>query len=460
LLSSPIIQRLREQETIVTNALASLSERLGSRHPEILSKQEELTNTRLQIMIESRKILESLKISLTGAKERVKRLDAGIAETRAAARKSTVEDVTLQDLLNQATAKRATFQSYLSRVQAATDAESNPLPNATIASPAFVPLHSNSMSIALIGPIGGFVGFILGSALVLLLETTRKPIYDGTELVDATGFAGLGEVPNGSGRRLKLPDLVIKDPHSAVTESVRGVWAGLRGIGKSRMSNVVIVTSTLPAEGKTSLVVALGRIAAMDGVRTVVVDCDFRKPAVGSMLGNHQAADDVVWVDEMLDESGAISVTLCRDESSGLSYLPAAGTLQNPHAALAGQKFTQLLSLLRREFDLILIDTPPVLNVSDTVTLVHHADILIYAAAWARTPRHLIKETVRRLKVSAGTQTFSVLTRVKQSKDAIGYYKGYGKHGRTTGMLLPHGGRDRIPPRMRLQRIQNHSARA
>lgn len=442
LLASPVVQRLREQETAVGGAFAALSERMGAKHPDILARREELSNTRLQIVIESRKVLQSLRSALAGAQERTRRLERGIAEAQAAARTSSVEDVTLQGLLGQAVEKRKVYQSYMTRLQQVTDAQLTSLPAARIASAATPPLGPNGMGPLLAGPFGGIFGLLLGAGILVARDANRRRIYSSEELADVTGFPRLGEIPDGDTRRKgDLPDLVLRAPLDAASESARGLLAGVRSLSHVQRSCVLMVTSTVPGEGKTSLVLALGRIAAMDGVRTVVVDCDFRMPAVARALGVPREPGPSAWIDEALQSGSTPMIRLSRDARTGLAYLPAAGTLDNPQSALSSARFDDVIRSLRREFDLILLDTPPVFNVSDSVTLARHADLLFYAAAWGRTPHRLIREGVERLNLRPEVRAFSVLTRVKPSKVATGYYRGYPRKGRATAAILPGSGR-------------------
>jgi Mrp family chromosome partitioning ATPase len=275
------------------------------------------------------------------------------------------------------------------------------------------------------GGLAGLAGFALGGAFLIAIEMTRKRIFNGDELVQATGFSRLGDVPDASGwRRKRLADVVVSKPFFAAGESVRGLWINL--CASVNETKVVMVTSSLPEEGKTSLVVALGRMAAMDGTRVVVIDCDFRKAGIRAFFGDPPDGDHVTWVDELLNGDGDVAnVRFQKDRLTDMMYLPAAGSLDTPHMALTGPRLEQLIVRLRQDFDLILIDSPPVLNVADPVILIRHADILLYVASWARTPRKLIVEAVRRLNVPETTAAFSVLTRVKPSRSRGGYYTGY-----------------------------------
>jgi polysaccharide biosynthesis transport protein len=428
-LASALIQRLREQEATVSSRLSRLSRDLGPRHPEAQALQEELSNLRSQITAETRKVILSLQSEYAVAQQRVLKLETTIAEARTAAERSAKDDVILQQLVREANAKRGVFEAYLSRVQQTAHSANGPSPGARIASAALVPQVGQRPSVPVMGGLAGLAGFALGGAFLIAIEVTRKRIFNGDELVQATGFSRLGDVPDASGwRRQRLADVVVTKPFVAAGESVRGLWINL--CASVSETKVVMVTSSLPEEGKTSLVVALGRMAAMDGARVAVVDCDFRKAGIRAFFGDPPAGDHVTCVDELLNGAGEIAdIRFQKDRLTGMMFLPAAGSLAAPHVALTGPRLEQLIVKLRQDFDLILIDSPPVLNVADPVILIRRVDVLLYVASWARTPRKMIVEAVRRLNVPETTAAFSVLTRVKPSRSRGGYYTGY-KHAR------------------------------
>jgi len=285
-----------------------------------------------------RKVILSLQTDYAVARQHVVELEANIAEARTAAERSAKDDVTLQQLIKEADAKRGVFQAYLSRVQQTAHSAADPSPGARIASPALVPQVGYGPSVPIMSGLAGLAGFALGGAFLISIEATRKRIFNGDELVQATGFSRLGDVPDASGwRRRRLADVVVSKPFFAVGESVRGLWINLCASGHH--TKVVMVTSSLPEEGKTSLVVALGRMAAMDGARVAIIDCDFRKAGIRAFFGDPPAGEPVTWVDELLNGTSDISdIRFQTDHVTGMMYLPAAGSLNTPHVALDRSK--------------------------------------------------------------------------------------------------------------------------
>lgn len=423
-LASPLIQGLRQQEAQVARNLSSMSERLGPRHPQIRAVTEELANVRSQIAGEIRKIWQSLRRDLTIAQAQVQGLEQRIAAVQARAQAAAGKDVELQQLIKEAEAKRVIYQSYMARVEQTAAGETGPLPDVRIASAAVVPIKPSGPNKKAIAAFAGMAGLSLAGAGVLLRDATRGRVFSGDELAKLTHFPAFGTIPVVRGRRhgsSRLPDAVVTAPQLDAAESVRGLWAGLRSARQGWTPKVVMVTSSVPGEGKTSLVTALGRVAALDGARVLLIDADFRMPTVGSFLRQEPGE----YVDELLAENEPPEAALRIDHQTGMMYLPASGRVKNPQAVLTSQQMAMLLQDARANFDLVLIDTPPVLRVSDPVMLAAHADAILFVGAWAQTHRNTAAAAARRLKVPSHVLIGSVLSRVGRKAGTHDYYAGY-----------------------------------
>lgn len=423
-LASPLIQRLREQEATVNRTISNLSQRLGPRHPDILAQRQELANVREQIAVEIRKIGQSLARDLTIAQARVSGLETQIEEVRARARQSASANVELQQLVKDAEAKRSVYQAYMARAEQTAQNDAGPLPDVRIASAAAAPIKPSGPNAKLMTAFAGIAGLSLAAAGTLLRDRLRGRVFSGEELARLTDLAAYGTVPavrTGRGGIRHLADSVVAQPHRDAAESVRGLWTALRAARSGWMPRVVLVTSSQPGEGKTSLVTALGRVAALDGARVLVIDADFRMPMVGAFFG----AGPGEAVDELLAAGAPPEAALQADRETGLAYLPASGRVANPQAVLGGEAMGRLLQDARTNFDLVLIDSPPVMSVSDPVILVRQADAVLFLAAWGRTPRSVAAEAARRLKVPDHVLAVSVLSRAAGPDRARAYYAGY-----------------------------------
>jgi polysaccharide biosynthesis transport protein len=426
-LASPLIQRLREQEATVAGELANQSQRLGPRHPQIRALSEQLGGLRRQIGMEIQKIVQSLSGQFDVAKARVADLEARMATARGQAGTAATADVELQRLVKEADAKRAIHQSYLARVEQTTPS-GGPLPDIRIASSAVPPIEPSGPNTLLFTLFAGIAGLGLAGSGAVIRDLVSGRVYSAPEFAHATGLPTFGSVPRVGGGR--LGDHVVSFPQGAAAESVRGLWAGLTAARGGRPPRVVLATSAMPGEGKTSLVTALGRIAAADGVRVLVIDADFRRPSIHAVLkGRPEKGAGEGFLDALLAAGELPERALRVDSATGLRYLAAGGGIKNPQAVLSGERMATLIRDATAVFDLVLIDSPPVLRVSDPILLARRADTVLLVGAWGWTHRSMAAAAARRLQVPAGVLAAAVLSRVASRRDGYDDYAGYRRDG-------------------------------
>jgi capsular exopolysaccharide synthesis family protein len=186
----------------------------------------------------------------------------------------------------------------------------------------------------------------------------------------------------------------------------------------------------LPQEGKTSFSSALARNAALAGERTLLIDCDVRRPSVGRTIF-HERVD-------VADGSSETAIwNLRRDRFSPLYILELElrGT-QRPQDLLASAQLRNMIESLRNRFDLVVLDTPPVLAVNDALVLSALADSTILVVHWLKTPKRFVKSALSALRNSGAQLTGTVITQVKYrnlraSDDVQGYvYRNYPQYMR------------------------------
>src|SRR5262249_47880938 len=149
---------------------------------------------------------------------------------------------------------------------------------------------------------------------------------------------------------------------------------------------IVLVTSSLPSEGKTVFAASVARSVARSGGRALLVDCDLRRPGVAKVMGR-ATGDGLV---NLFDDTKNVDSIIEVDEASGAHYIPASGGTANPQDLLGSQHMRAFLEQMRSRYDLIVLDSPPVLAVSDAIILSHSVDTTLYVVHWERTPRQAV----------------------------------------------------------------------
>lgn len=426
-LSSTLIQRLREQEAELRRKAAELSVDYGPKHPKMLNVQAEIRDLGAKISAEVQKIARGLQNAVGVARAREAELERSLKAHEARLGAANVNEVQLRALMREATANRTLLESFLTRFKE-TSAQadlSSQQPDARVISPASVPVDPSFPRPALVLVIA--LGFSLAVAfmLVLLIEHLDEGVKTGDEIERVTGVPVLGLVPEVRGvlRRRRGPErMVIDKPASGLGESIRSLQASIVLSDLDSPPKRILITSAQLGEGKTTVAVCLARVLALAGKRVVLVDADLRHPRV------HRAVRiaDKYGLTELLRNEVPLEAVLQRDRETGCCVIPAGGITENPAEALSSDRMRSLLDGLARTYDFVILDSPPVLAVSDSRILSREVDETVFVVRWNGTPRDLAAAGVRQLLTSGGRLLGILLTMVDVKRHAL---YGYGDSG-------------------------------
>jgi len=208
---------------------------------------------------------------------------------------------------------------------------------------------------------------------------------------------------------------VVKRPNSAFAEAYRNLRASLKYATLNGPVTVIAVTSALPQEGKTTTSICLARSAALQGQRVVLVDCDLRKREL-NRLTRGRARDAGLL--EVLAGQSSLEDALLKDEATSAMILPLNTTVVGAHDLIGGDAMDALLAVLRERFDLVILDTTPVLPLADTRILSTKADVVVLVARWRKTSEHAVHAALRLLPAEAVTVAGVVLNRIHLGQQA------------------------------------------
>jgi succinoglycan biosynthesis transport protein ExoP len=415
-LSSPLIQKLREQEAIAATQTASLKDVYHNAYPGGDPRLREIDQ---MIAAEVQRIVLSLGADVSAAEARFALLRNAMREEQAKLDIINKARVTLVQLQHEASANRSLYDTFLTRSEQI-EADEQSLQTGARFVPAEVPVNPSFPNKMLFIGFGFFGSFVLGVFLAFLAERLDETIRTPEHAADATGIPTLGVVPRvRSGDRAMAA--ITDAPLSAYAEAINNILVAL-GTAESRAGNrVVAISSAVPNEGKSLLAAALARAAATKGLRALLIDCDLRRPTISSLFTHHGSS----FLDMMFKEvSTDISRFAQRDTPSGLLYLPARRMMKNLQEMLGSKWLSDLIGRARADYDLVIIDTPPLLTVSDALLLSRLSDTLLLVVRWGSTPGSLLAETVRHLRLHGDRPIGTVLSMVDMPK-YLQYRRGY-----------------------------------
>lgn len=188
----------------------------------------------------------------------------------------------------------------------------------------------------------------------------------------------------------------------------------------------MLVTSSLPQEGKTTLAVSLCTFAALSGRKVVLIDGDLRHPNVHRELGGGHENGLI----EYLAGERSLDEVILTNEETGIAYLPVKRQTANPTELLGSRRMRELLTALRESYDFIVIDSAPLLGVTDTKLVSQLADKVLFVTLWDKTSRDTALNALAHLREARGQVAGVVLTQVDLRRHA---QYGYGDVGQYYG---------------------------
>jgi capsular exopolysaccharide synthesis family protein len=264
--------------------------------------------------------------------------------------------------------------------------------------------------------VGVLLGLALGVGVALTLEGLDRSVKAPAQLARITGAPVLGVI-----RRRRRADEVapLDEPGESSAEAYRALRTSIRFAGIEQPARTLLVTSPSARDGKSTTVANLAVALARSGERVIAVDADLRRPRLGSLLGTAPGPGltDVVTGEVPLDS--ALQTT-----EDGLVVLPAGTLPSNPAELIGSQAMADLLAVLETKADVVVIDAPPVLPVTDAVALSTQVDAVVLVVRSGRTSRDRAEDAARRLHVVGARLLGTVLNGAARA-DAQSYGDDY-----------------------------------
>jgi len=380
-LNSGTISGLRQSEALASSRLSVLTQRYGSLHPERQQAEAELSDIRIRIQEEVKRILSSLEGDVLTAESRLNSLKRSLAAARSRLNDTNSAQAGLSRLQQQADAARSIYQSFLERSQETGALRDSATPDAIISAEATVPTAPAGPRYKLIGAAGAIL---------------------------ALGFGVFGIYPQ-----------------SLFAESFRSIRAFLT-LSPGTRARAIAVTSALPGEGKTTTSLCLALTTAAEGTNAILVDADLRRRGA-SRLVNYYSQKDIY---DYLLRGADLSECLYTDPVSKLKVLGSNGTSPDPTNPLQEALIKKMFDELRSKFDVIIVDTAPILGVADGRIIATLADRVLLVTKWKKTSMRAVEAVTSMLINTKAKVTGLALTQVNIKKyastgdgDVYGYTK-------------------------------------
>lgn len=332
-----------------------------------------------QILQQALVAVERGTTQMTALRETVKDLEDRVA------RQST-DLLKLEQLQREAEASGLIYESFLNQLKETEVQVGIQTSDSRLISRAARPIAPSKPRKGLLVIVSAFMGIMVGAGLVLFRELSQTNFRSSDDLEAATGLQVIGRAPKApTTRRRRLLKYIATKPNSALSESVRNLRTSILLSNVDKPPQVVMIASTVPGEGKTTLALTLSQSLAGLNKRVLLMEGDIRRhtlreyfktPSSGliGVVAGDTPLDDVVY------HSDQLGIDVLTAERSGVMATDF----------FSSERFSTFMEEVRRRYDMIVIDTPPVMVVPDARVIGQHVDSVIYAVHWGRTPRTMV----------------------------------------------------------------------
>jgi exopolysaccharide transport family protein len=458
-ITSDIVSKLRTQYADIAKNEADLTSKYGPRHPLVANVRAQRQDTQRLINEEIQRIIQSTRHDYDVARSREASLQQSFDQLQGVSGSSGQAQVRLHELQREAEANRTLYESYLARFKETSAQESLEMPDSRVVTRASIPIRPSSPKTLLILGLALMLGVGAGSVLAFLADYLDSRIKTLEQAEDITGVPALAALPLIGTRELAarakrgrneldnydprttgllppslqspLARYAIEEPGTFFAEAIRAVRLAIQRTLRLQPIKIVLVTSALDSEGKTTLASNLAFSLATLGIKTLLIDGDLRNPGLTRALCPHATAGllQVATGEAQLDRA------ILLDHSTGLSILPspAIKDVDSITELMFSERITDILDHLRRRYELIIIDSPPLVPLVDGRALAELADRIVLALAWDQTPREVVSHTLNLLSPVHDRILGTVLTQVDLSR--LRFYDYY----RSSAYLKPYG---------------------
>jgi capsular exopolysaccharide synthesis family protein len=437
---SNVIRDLKSRRAAALSTLADVTNRYGPRHPDTQKAKDQIASTDLEIAREMSNIVASLQQEVSAAQSRVSTVRGQLARQRSYAVSNSSSAVQVQQLDREGLASRSVYEDFLKRSRETSATADLADPDATIVSRAVPPAKPSSPNRAALLVAGLCAGAALGFLAVVIAELTDIKISSGSDVWRWLKLRRLVSIPD-----IALPHeidshalLVLRKPESSYTEAYREL-SNLIFQRRQRVTAVnhtsgqaylVMPVSAVPHEGKTAAACSLALSLSAAGQNVLLIDADIRRPQVMASL-QLDVPDNMPPIGDVLNGTVPVSKALLAFPDQSLTILPLAGETTDKEMFRNG-KFEELLQKVRSSYDFVVIDTAPVLALSDSRNLSHLADEVLLVTRWRRTSRFAARSAVVALEQSNAKITGVILNAVNlklqslySRDDSLAFYASY-----------------------------------
>jgi succinoglycan biosynthesis transport protein ExoP len=438
-----LLEGLRAKEADVKIQAAELSTQFGPSYPKVAQLNNQMKEIDAQILLETRKVAGKIRGQYMAALQRETMLHDALERQKQEANKLNESAIQYSILKRDLESYRQLYEGLMEKMKQAGVSAGLKSNNFRIVDVARVPTAPIEPNIPRNLLFAFMLGLTSGVGLAFLLEGLDNTVRTTEQAQMISGLPPLGMIPMGSrsaregadSKRLVIAtskeavELVTQvRPQSQMAESYRALRTSLLLSNLGAPPKVIMITSALPQEGKTTTSINCAVVLAQKGIRVLLIDADLRRPSIHKTLGMGPRSG----LSNVLTGSATLQQTITRSPVlPNLFILPAGTPPPNPAELLASANMRDVLEELRSQYDHIVVDTPPTLSVTDAVVLSPRADAIVLVIRSGQTTKHALRRS-RDVLLQVNAKVSGVLLNAVDltSPDYYYYYEYKSKYSR------------------------------
>lgn len=417
--SSEVLKSIRERIYKANQNIQELSKKFGQKHPSMVKANDELRIIREERRYEIERIVSSVKNSMDLATSKKKSLQELLASTKVEVLNLNEKFVQYSIMKREVDSNRLVYDTLQAGIKKEGVTEQSQSVNVWVVKPAELPggpAKPNKKRNILIGLI---LGLFSGVGLAFFIEYLDNTIRHPKDLEERFGLTVLGSVEDMRGDNRDVETFIKKNPLSPLAECYRLIRAGLLLSSADHPPKTMLITSMEAQDGKTSTTTNLARVLAQGGNSVLVIDCDLRRPRMHSLLG---MANDIGLSLFLAGNTDLDIVFPVPGED--ISLIPSGPIPPDPAELLGSKKMKDLVESMAQKFDFVLLDSPPVQSVTDSLALSQFVAGTVLVIRAGKTTYEVLEGGLKKLRDVNGRILGFVLNGLKQ-QDTGKHYYGY-----------------------------------
>jgi len=432
--SFTLLQTLRQQQAVLQAQLAQDSSKFGSAYAPLADERSSLQSVTEAIANEVDRIGKRAANDFQASEDAEQRLKAVYAQRKAEAGKLNDKAIEYGIAKQEADDSRALYEDLFKHLKVAGVIDGLHSSNISVVESGIVPAKPAKPNVPIYLGVSLFGGLFLGVCGALLMDSVDSKIQSFEGVEQLLGASLLAVLPKfGKAPRKPLPSAsvpastqslsVVDERATPFAEALRGLRTKLLHRRSAASPEVILVTSSVPGEGKTTVSVNLASLLARSGKRVLLVEADMRNPSLSQ--GNKSPKDSSSGLSVLLSDTQKKLEGIPMKSSSGMEVFPAGPLPLFPAELLGSDRMRGLLQNWKLKFDYIVLDSPPVLAVTDASVLSHLADVTLLVARPGFTSSRALRRAYEQLVSNKKTEVGVVLNAVDRESASYADYYGY-----------------------------------